>query len=736
MQLTINAGTLSEGALIEAIARLMRAALVFLLSLLLSMAAPIPATVPVDRNYQTAEDLAYFLWQGSNQGKFWEIETAKTPTGLKRLQDSSGMTEVLGLSESVLPPTSLSALKKSKLPLAGFKTLRGYTYAAAMAIVADSKAMARPFGHGGVGILPKLCPFGTGPSTDNGCLNSPVGTFIVSNYFTGYTGTSYPSRPAYNVPGVDYYDGVPLVSDPSYSFTLGGITVIGSCGGVLQDPKTATTGGSDDPGCGIMPAHCVYSEPTSGSLTLPTVTCLSTANDIVFRGFNLAATGGHNSTYFVFNNTQTGRKVIAYNNLGADPATYVRNGLGSFQSGGQGNAIFFANSVFGHWVDTYSTIGSGSCSFSGTAMTCTSDSGFALGQAVDSTGLLNAPFIVSVNGGGSYTLNTAQSSLSARSANGFYIMGGGMGFNTTGSTVVEYNASTQVNGRDITTQANPTVAGSALTITDSLNKWNFWEGAIYKNFTFLGQVHFETIEYTQSNGQFPVTYTNFDQSGNVCYVPALVASSSVTSCYFLSTGAVAAPIGAAYIATYVNVTLDKNVITTKPTGSSVYPALASWGADTRPAGGPITNLTITNNYFDRGTASYYSLCSGVPYTAGNVAGQVSFMTASSNATTNKLVVSAFLGGFDIVADGSNYVWETGQQILSQDSGTTGKAGTYSTAGGQTLGSRGMRSNYPMVLTAPVVSGNVDMPSGQPISTANMISRADSTHPCSYPAMAF
>lgn len=605
---------------------------------------------------------------------------------------------------------------------------------AALIVVAGCLPASARFHHGGVAnpAVNPPCP----QVTDNGCSTSPGGNLLIANFFSGYTGTIYPARPTFNVPCVDYKCGVPTTGNPVYSFNLGGITVTGSCGmDTIQDPKTATkVGTSNDPGCGHMPFDCHYEEVIkSDQLTVSQIHCDATsANDIVIRGFEMGPTGGHNATYYFFENSETGRKVLAYNDFTAGTATYTQNSFGSFESGGQGNTIIFANNFFGKWVDSFSTVGTGNCSFSTSAMTCTGDTGFGLGQSVDATGITGAPVIVRINGSGSYTLNVNTATLTSRSTRGIYITGGGMGVNTTGSVIVEYNAFTQNNGRDISVQANTQVPGTAVTFTDSINKYNYYEGAIYANYTSLGQVHFETIEWELANAAHPVTYSNLDQSGNVCYAPSI--TSSLTACFWNHTGAISSiPTGVDFIVNYTNVTIDKNVAVVDLTNAQ---ALTAIGADNRPGGGPVTNYTLTDNWIHKNASGTYTGCSGDPYLVGNTGQPVSFYHSSSNASTNKLVVDSFAGGTNIVFDGSNFVSESHQKILSQDSGTPGQVGTYSTSGGITLSGRNMRSAYPEILNAsgPTVSGNIDLPTGSPIAGQFIINRADNTHPCVYQGM--
>lgn len=554
---------------------------------------------------------------------------------------------------------------------------------------------------------------------DNGCAASPGGSFQVVNFFTGYTGTSYAARPGYNVPGVDYAVGVPAV-------TNGGV-----CGmDHIQDPKTATTGANDDPGCGIIPQHCAYSESViSTALTVPQLICSGTSNAIVIRGFELGPVGGHNGTYLLFQVTATGNKTLEYNDFVGSVSTYYQNGFGSFASGSTGNVLFQSNNMFGKWLDNFSATASGTGSVSGTTLTitaCTSCN-FAVGQyivggftTINNTAI-QKQLTGSTGGVGTYQLNAAPT-VASQGITAQFQMAGGMGLITNGDITFLYNAATQINGR-VATAAGFTPANPSSTVANYINRYNYVEGGVY---TF-GVSHYEMIEYVLANGAFPVTYTNYENTGNLIYIPAAVAASSTTASFYISTGAVASH-AATFNVTYTNVNLNNNVIVTIPAGSA---ALATWDH-----GVALTNLTMTGNYIAKGGSTNYTLCNGNPMAIGgaDASGPVSFFTASDNGS-GTMTVTAFLGGTPIIADGSNYVAESHARIMSQTSGTAGGAGVYVVTGDIFKASTGMRSAYPAIANTPTMSGNVEMTTGATISASTMIIRTLGTNPCVYPGMA-
>src|SRR6185437_16244034 len=116
--------------------------------------------------------------------------------------------------------------------------LLGITLLLCLIICAPGPAFAAPGRDAPAGSCPQ--------SIDNGCSTSPGGSIQITDFFTGYTGATYATRPKANMACVDYACGMPAVSNAG----------LGICGiDHIQDPATAgppsTT--TANPSCGIIP---------------------------------------------------------------------------------------------------------------------------------------------------------------------------------------------------------------------------------------------------------------------------------------------------------------------------------------------------------------------------------------------------------------------------------------------------------------------------------------------------
>ncbi len=580
---------------------------------------------------------------------------------------------------------------------------------------------------------PSLCPQGDG-AADNGCSTSPGGTFIAANLFDGYTGTDYPSRPSKNIPGGDYRVGMPPTSDAGYSYTGHGFTLSGSCGtATMVDPALASTGGNNDPGCGVMPAACEW-QP--GSIGFPQIECDNTSDPIVIKGFNLGPVGGHLGTYIYIRNSATDCVTIAFNEMKADASTYVRNGFWSREPGTSGCLIQFANNQYGDWEDSWSEQGVGTASQSGTTLTvtaCTTCS-FLQGQYVDfqsvslsnnaiysqttGTGGAKCPDPTCNGGVGTYTMSVSATRSSQAVTSGFQ-MAGGVGCNTTGNVINMYNFHWQVNGRLGTCQQRGT-AGTTTNIPLIVNQFNYSQGGIY----IFDISHYEMYEYIIADGNRPMTWDHIINQGNVLYFPDAVASSSITGSWFHATGAINGSMDPSYKSTYADIdTLDNVVIANNGAeSSSALDNIPGTANSTYPV--EITDYTATGNWIKKDATGSYSSC------YSNVT-PISFFTASQSGTL--MTVSAFSGGQDITP--GQRVWETGVKILSQASGTTGRAGTYNmeTTCSVSCGSGGRRSAMD-VIKAVTASDNYDLDSGAAITLPQLISAQTNLSPCTYPGM--
>lgn len=708
----------------------LRDGLILLLSLILGATNAIPDRAPISYSIvspyriEQGEQLAYYLWFAGNelhtaQAKFYEAIAKNFDPWVNHLQDESGMTEAVGLSEwrDTLPLPTLYDIQSNRQPLHGFRTVRGYLFAFIAA--APGKAIAR-IPHGGAVLLPVVsCPFGTTGNANNFCSGSPSGSFQVANFFTGYTGTSYPSRPAFNVPAVDYANGVPSVASA-------GVCTVSS----LADPNQSPAA-TDDPGCGLVPHSCTYSVSSpSGQLSIPKLTCVASSNQIVMRGLDLCAIGGHNATTLTVDTTGTGGILLEYFRQCGDAATYSQNGfLNTSNGAGTENVTFKAFTQLGHWQDSFSTQGSGTCSASGTqTMTCTGDSGIQVGQYLFEIGNTN---VIAINGGGSYTLGQNRT-FSSQLVHTQFQMAGGMNLSTSGNTSVTYSAGTQINGRIGT--FNKRDPGQALsTVGTDTQNGNYFENGIYSN-CYSGSCisHYEAIEYVIQDGNTSLTWGNQDFSGNVNYQPAALAPGSVTGAYFLNTGNIGGTIAGSFLVSYPSVNINNPVVVSLGGGG----AGTGGGALIDMGGEVITTLAATNAWIDRNAtngAPTFSNCTSNPSDAGSPnshGSAVSFFIGQGISAT-ETDVTTFQGGVPIDSSGGSTVGETNMTITGVISGTPGGVAHYSGTGGKVVSSQNMRSALNMITNAPSFSGT-DLSTGSAIAASSFMTRTLGSAPCVYP----
>jgi hypothetical protein len=134
-------------------------------------------------------------------------------------------------------------------------------------------------------VAPATCPKGT--QWGDGCLNAVSGTVQVTNYFTGYFGSTYTARPPYNVVGADYATGV-------------------EAGVTLVDPATAS-------GDGIhMPAACSFTNNSTSAYS--ELTC-STGANLFFTGIEFGPIGTHACTEINFTHQITGTFTMTNNHF-------------------------------------------------------------------------------------------------------------------------------------------------------------------------------------------------------------------------------------------------------------------------------------------------------------------------------------------------------------------------------------------------------------------------------------
>lgn len=566
------------------------------------------------------------------------------------------------------------------------------TYALALVIAATPQVEARPT-HGGAATSPNGCNL---LFSDNGCSGSPGGNFEVNNFFTGYTGTTYPARPTYNVAGVDYKVGMPAISNPAWTGTINGVMLAGACGmDAMQDPATATTSpSSDNPGCGIIPQHCSYGVNTSlTEIPRPYFACTNTANNIVVKGFNFDAVGGHNATRLNFCESNsvgdpcpnagafTGNMTIAFNNFAGDVATYTYGSVLSSATGLPGNAVAYANNFYGHWLDSFSAFGLGTGSFASngvmTITACTSCN-FKPGQAIGSDTMTQANDVIrsqltgtggatcpdpTCNGGvGSYQTTSTMAAASSPNTQSAFFLGGGQ-LNANGGVQFLYNAITQWNGRLVTAQMR---CGSCTNPTINLveNSYNYFEGGIYKAVCSTGNPicqHWEMVEWVLGTGaeSSPIVFTNVHGYGNTFYQDGNIVATSTTSAFFVNTGAVGGPVGPSYTLTYANTDLSNNVMVQNTSVAGSASLLTTCGSYS-------TNFTANNNWVAKGTSASFASCNGVP-TIGGVL-QVAFPTAAQAGTTFN---AGFSSGIPIVA--GQHIYETKSYISSQNTSVVSAA---------------------------------------------------------------
>lgn len=590
-----------------------------------------------------------------------------------------------------------------------------------LSVAWNDAATARP-GFGGSSSSVGGCLAGI----DNGCAGSLGGSVQVSNMLTGYTGTSYPiAGAAINWCGITYVCGAPSVAT-------------GSVCAPTQDPATATRSlTTDQPACGIIPEHCPYNPVTvSGQVSGGDFDCTS-AVGAVFHGFEMAATGGHGSTY-INGGVDTGSDVyVEDNDFAADAFTYYKNGPASWTNGTTANIHWLRNTINGHWLDSFSAQGSATCTQSGTTISCpTSNNGqFAAGQYIGTAGTCGTAGQTACNtaiqsvSGTNYTVNTSTTISTPIAMTSQFQWAGGIGCNSTGAHDAEYNAVSQVNGRMFTCSVAVGASPNPFIPGDVTQKYNFYNNACI--FTF-GIAHWEAVENVlAASPPSSVQWNNGTYVGNTYYQGSSCASNSTTAAIFISTGFVNGTIPGTFVNSYVNEDIEGNLFIGL-NGPNTSAALVTWG------GSPISHLTLKNNYSTKSPANYYVLSNGSPSPVGSpnaTSGVIAYIHATHDAVAHTLTLQAYDGGYPIATDGSFYTDFAGcAQITGLVSGTPNSAGAvYSTVGGVTVStSTNTRAAQEAILNAPMVSGNVDVNSGSNIDSVFISRNTGGLNPSVYP----
>lgn len=601
--------------------------------------------------------------------------------------------------------------------------------------------------RGGVAVSPNGCNLAF---SDNGCAASPSGSFQVANFFTGYTGTTYPSRPSQNMAGVDYKVGMPAVSNASWSGTVNGMTLTGSCGlSTAQDPKTATTSpSSDNPGCGILPQHCKYGETVNGALTLSAVECSNTSNDIVFRGFQMGPVGGHSGsrlnyctsgcTTGISQGALTGKITVAFNNWDADPSLYLSSSMLFTSPGLPGNVVVYANNMFGHWKDTYSAAGVGTATLDAsgvlTVSACTTCA-FYPGQNanLDDGGLTGNGFLITqqltgtTGGVGTYQTNLALVRTSRPVTSAFY-MGGGQ-VNTTGSLQFLYNAITQFNGRITTAQMR--LSGGTNTVPLVENSYNYVESGLYKiacTASNAACIHWEMTEWVLASGGAAnsMTFSSVVGHGNTFYQSSDVIGASTTAAFFINTGAVGGTTDPAYTLTYTNTDISGNVMVVDPSVGGTAALIVNGGSYS-------TNFTANNNWVAKGAISQFAQCQGVPVLGPVVAAPL--LQANFTGSDDGSGALTLSNNPSQTISVGYHVYETKAYITVLGGSPPGQtSGVYTEAPGVALSSRAMRAAPDAITNILSVTGNTDLSAGTSLTLNQFLGHATlgAANACMFP----
>jgi hypothetical protein len=456
-----------------------------------------------------------------------------------------------------------------------------------------------------------VCP----RSIDNGCSDSPGGSVIIANFFTGYTGTTYSKRPQANMACIDYYCGMPAVSVPA----------LGICGiDRIQDPATAivsTTSG--DPGCGVIPKGChFYQNGVRGQTTGPTLFCLpGAAGDTVYKGFDLGAIGSHGGTIIWWHNNNTGHLTVKYNRGLADLQNYRNGTFVGTVNGTTSDITIYANTFDGRWLSQFDTVGIFHATSSGTTLTVNSmTSGkilahhyiFArgvanstvLGQLTGKTGKDCATDPANCDG----AIGTYQTTRSVNVANEVMesvFQLAAVTLNTSGNIDVEYNYFNEINSRPTGGQTIHAPGGMGGTVLFAYNMFNGFLFTPY-NAEIPNLVHGEVFEGTSGAQTVSNTYPSIIYRGNICYLPQSALGAD-TTCFYISTGSNSQAVGTS--TTVTNTLLIDNVAVSK-NGKLMSATLAAWGYLI------YTNTKLIRNFVDADGAPYRALCTNAPFIGG------------------------------------------------------------------------------------------------------------------------
>lgn len=464
---------------------------------------------------------------------------------------------------------------------------------------------------------------------DNGCAASPGGSVQIANLFSGFVpGSSYATRPTANEPCVDYACGMPAVTNDAI------------CGiDHIQDPATATIGGSQNPGCGVIPSNCHYfadgataPSPYTGRTIGSTLTCnAGSTGTTVFKGFELGPVGGHNGTTVYWFNTSPGNLTLAYNRGLADIDNYRNGAFLLMGATSAGITTLLANTLDGQWETLFSNVATFTATVAANVLTVTAMNVGNTGtivqyQALFGFGLAN-PFIVSQltgTGGlpcpdvtcngttGTYSISGTGSATSRTMETAFQFSAAQT--QSYGGIVATYNYFHGLNSRPMGGQVtnNPNSGGTWGDINISQN---MFYGFLFT--PFIGDdgtghavpgLHGEVWQGTSAPQTGNNVWANVTYNGNAVYQPATALGPDTTAFAYISTGGNTQSAGTS--STYTNVTANDNAVISRNVGLG---GSAFWSFD-RLFYGTVTGL---RNYIDpTGATNGYGLCTEAPFVGG------------------------------------------------------------------------------------------------------------------------
>ena len=582
-------------------------------------------------------------------------------------------------------------------------------------------------GHGGLATATvPSCP----QAVDGGCAASPGGSFQVANFFTGYTGVSYATRPNANMACIDYPCGVPALAVPAS----------GICGlNALADPATAGHGGGGvAPGCGLIPTGCTYSATGHAGINFgPTIDCSSISGAAVIKGFNMGYVGGHEPTVIIYESNNSGSLEVAFNDFEQGGINYSQASVNAI-NGSTINFLSYANTYNGAWIDSYSNIATATASIGATATGTGTGTTLVLtgisacvwpGDAISGTGVPGSTTIVSQSvgtpcgGTGTFTTNNSTTSSGATItvsspvlnvtavASGTFARGqtvNGTGYNGGGQTL-----SSQLTGTGGATCPDVTCNGTTgtyditrpQTVASETVTGIFSGGGFGVNTT--GTVTSEYDLFHQINGR-PSTGEVFG-SGNttpgdvdfeyyymegMCYKTGVhcelwegVGSSGAVpvtwnntnyqygTCYQPSNTQVGGTTGCQFIAPGFVASQASNFLVTFTNFLENYTVdIAGAGIGQQSAAASMggwlyPNVTATNNFISKTGAAAYIECNGAKTVGGVLQGN-SF-TGSIAPSPSVMTVTAWISGIPIAAGMHITNTNSKQYIVAQLTGTGG-----------------------------------------------------------------